>query len=151
MRLNKVPGALKRLVVMAILIVVAVIVAGCGGGGGGGGDATLPTVTDLSYTRPTSPRAGTAGFSAVLADAGGISRGEVVLTIPGGTIITLPMTIANGVYSASYDYPANSGTAAVQYSFVVRAVDRAGNIATAGPFAFEVPAADSPPPPPFSP
>jgi hypothetical protein len=150
MRLNKVPGEL-RLVVTATLIAVAVVIAGCGGGGGGGGDATLPTVTDLSYTRPISPRAGTVSFSAVLADAGGISRGEVVLTIPSGAVITLPMTVTSGVYSASYDYPANSGSAAQVYSFVVRAVDCAGNTATAGPYTFEVPAADSPPPPPFSP
>lgn len=141
---------MRSALVLAVLAAMA-LTAGCGGGGGGGsaGDATPPTVSSVNWSNPGSPGGGQVTIQAWVQDAGGVGRVEAVVTASGGAQTVVPMSLGgNSLYAGTYAAPGNPGTTAMAYSFVVRATDAAGNTAASGPYQFEVPAADVPPPPP---
>ncbi len=143
-----------RWLLIALAAMIVAIASGCGGGGGGStslGDTTAPSVQVMSYTRLLSATGGTATIDTVVTDNTGISKVEVRVTTPGGQVSTLTASPKGGVYSASYQASANSGTTAMVYKFTVYASDNAGNTGSDGEYSFQVPSAENPPqPPPFS-
>lgn len=140
-------------VAMAAVAVVFAM-AGCGGGPGGStGDSTPPSIS-VNYPTSTGPGASDITIQALVEDSGGIGSAEVILTKPDGTAVVLPMTSTDistvaRWYAVTFKSDANTTQAAKIYTFVVRATDASGNVASYASQTITVLALAGPPPPPF--
>lgn len=136
-----------RALLIGLGIPAVLFTLACGGGGGGStqSDTQPPTIGSLDISPSLLTVGDTAQITASVADAGsGVQAVSAILTYPDNTQASVSLDLASTTYQAQFSANWNGVSGDLQVE--LRAVDRAGNLATR---STTVRLAGNPPSPPF--